>query len=222
MTQNHIAAIGKELELRTDGVQATISLLKEGATIPFIARYRKEATGGLDEVAITAIRDRLNQLEELDARKAAVLKSLETHGHLTDELKTDVLSAPNMVSLEDIYLPYRPKRRTKATIAREKGLEHLALKIMEQTGQDPFQLAADFVDPAKDVITPDDALEGARHIMAEIINEDHGSREQMRDMYFRKGIILSRVVSGRESDGTKYKDYFDWQEPVATAPSPPP
>jgi len=219
MTQNHIAAIGKEFELRTDGVQATISLLKEGATIPFIARYRKEATGGLDEVAITAIRDRLNQLEELDARKAAVLKSLETHGHLTDELKTDVLSAPNMVSLEDIYLPYRPKRRTKATIAREKGLEHLALKIMEQTGQDPFQLAADFVDPAKDVITPDDALEGARHIMAEIINEDHGSREQMRDMYFRKGIILSRVVSGKESDGTKYKDYFDWQEPAATAPS---
>lgn len=219
MTQDHIAAIGKELELRADGVQATIGLLKEGATIPFIARYRKEATGSLDEVAITAIRDRLNQLEELDARKSAVLKSLETHGHLTDELKANVLSAPNMVSLEDIYLPYRPKRRTKATIAREKGLEHLALKIMEQTGLDPFHLAADFVDPEKDVITPDDALEGARHIMAEIINEDHGSREQMRDMYFRKGIILSRVVSGRESDGTKYKDYFDWQEPVATAPS---
>jgi len=219
MTQDHIAAISKELELQKRGVQATVNLLKEGATIPFIARYRKESTGSLDEVAITAIRDRLNQLEELDARKATVLKSLETHGHLTDELKTNVLSAPNMVSLEDIYLPYRPKRRTKATIAREKGLEPLALKIMEQSGLDPFQLAADVVDPEKNITTPDDALEGARHIMAEIINEDYESREKMRDLYFRKGIIHSRVVSGNESAGAKYKDYFDWQEPAATAPS---
>ncbi len=219
MPQDHIAAIAQELELQTGSIQATVNLLKEGATIPFIARHRKEATGSLDEVAITAIRDRLNQLEELDARKAIVLKSLETHGHLTDELKTKVLSAPNMVSLEDIYLPYRPKRRTKATIAREKGLEPLALKIVEQTGLDPFQLAADFVDPEKDVTTLDDALEGARHILAEIINEDHGSREKMRDLYFHKGIIQSRVASGNESAGAKYKDYFDWQEPAATAPS---
>ena len=122
MKQDHIAAIADELTLKSAGVQATVDLLKQEATIPFIARYRKEATGSLDEVAITAIRDRLNQLEELDARKVVVLKSLETHGHLTDELKENVLSASNMAMLEDIYLPFRPKRRTKATIAREKGV----------------------------------------------------------------------------------------------------
>jgi uncharacterized protein len=219
MTQDHISAIADQFTLQPSGVQATVGLLKQGATIPFIARYRKEATGSLDEVAITAIRDRLNQLEELDARKATVLKSLETHGHLTDELKEKVLSAPNMALLEDIYLPYRPRRRTKATIAREKGLEPLALKIMEQTGQDPLQLAAEFVDPEKEVTSSGDALEGARHIMAEIINEDPGAREKMRDLYFRKGIVQSRVTSGKETEGAKYRDYFDWQESAATAPS---
>jgi uncharacterized protein len=196
-----------------------VSLLRQGDTIPFIARYRKEATGSLDEVAITAIRDRLSQLEELDARKAAVLKSLETHGHLTDELKQKVLFAANLALLEDIYLPYRPKRRTKATIARRKGLEPLALKILEQTGQDPLQLAIAFVDLEKEVTSPQDALEGARHIIAEIINEDPGSREKMRALYFKKGFIQSRVASGKETEGAKYRDYFDWQEFAARAPS---
>jgi len=219
MTQDHISAIADELALQSAGVQATVGLLKQGATIPFIARYRKEATGSLDEVAITSIRDRLNQLEELDARKATVLKSLETHGHLTDELKEKVLSAPNMALLEDIYLPYRPRRRTKASIAREKGLELLAMKIMEQTGQDPFQMAAAFVDPEKEVTSVEDALEGARHIMAEIINEDPAAREKIRELYYRKGIVQSRVASGKQTEGAKYKDYFDWQESVATAPS---
>ncbi|MDH3828874.1 MAG: RNA-binding transcriptional accessory protein [Desulfobacterales bacterium] len=200
-------------------MQATVSLLRQGATIPFIARYRKEATGNLDEVAITAIRDRLSQLEELDARKAAVLKSLETHGHLTDELKQKVISAASMALLEDIYLPYRPKRRTKAMIAREKGLEPLALNILEQTEQDPLQLAAEFVDPEKDVVSADDALDGARHIIAEIINEDPASREKMRDLYFTKGSIHARVISGKEAEGAKYRDYFDWQEAAAKAPS---
>ena len=151
MTTGHIATIADELTLPPAGVQTTVTLLRQGDTIPFIARYRKEATGSLDEVDITAIRDRLNQLEELDARKATVLKSLETHGHLTDELKQRVLCAPNLALLEDIYLPYRPKRRTKATMAREKDLEPLALKILEQTGQDPLQLATEFVDPKKEV-----------------------------------------------------------------------
>ena len=219
MTQNHITAIADELTLQPAGVQATVELLKQDATIPFIARYRKEATGSLDEVVITAIRDRLNQLEELDARKAAILKSLETHGHLTDELKQNVLSAPNMAVLEDIYLPFRPKRRTKATIAREKGLEPLALTLMEQTGQDPVRLAAAFVDPEKEVTSAEDALQDARHIMAEIINEDPAAREKMRDLYFTKGLVQSRVASGKETEGAKYRDYFDWQESAATAPS---
>ena len=219
MNQDHIAAIADTLTLQPAGVQAVVELLKQDATIPFIARYRKEATGSLDEVVITAIRDRLNQLEELDARKAAILKSLETHGHLTDELKQNVLSAPNMAVLEDIYLPYRPKRRTKATMAREKGLEPLALSIMEQTGQDPVRLAAEFIDPEKEVASAEDALEAARHIMAEIINEDPVAREKMRDLYFIKGMVQSRVASGKETEGAKYRDYFDWQEPAATTPS---
>ena len=219
MTPDHICGIADEIALQPAAVQATVGLLRQGATIPFIARYRKEATGNLDEVVITAIRDRLSQLEELDARKAAVLKSLETHGHLTDELKQKVISAANMALLEDIYLPYRPKRRTKAMIAREKGLEPLALNILEQTEQDPLELAGEFVDPEKDVISADDALDGARHIIAEIINEDPASREKMRDLYFTKGIIHARVISGKEAEGAKYRDYFDWQEAAAKAPS---
>jgi len=219
MTPDHIRGIADEIALQPAAVQATADLLRQGATIPFIARYRKEATGNLDEVVITAIRDRLSQLEELDARKAAVLKSLETHGHLTDELKQKVISAANMALLEDIYLPYRPKRRTKAMIAREKGLEPLALSILEQTGQDPLEVAGEFVDPEKEVMSTEDALDGARHIIAEIINEDPTAREKMRDLYFTKGIIHARVISGKEAEGAKYRDYFDWQEAAVKAPS---
>ena len=219
MTPDHICGIADEIALQPAAVQSTVDLLRQGATIPFIARYRKEATGNLDEVVITAIRDRLSQLEELETRKAAVLKSLETHGHLTDELKQKVISAANMALLEDIYLPYRPKRRTKAMIAREKGLEPLALSILEQTEQDPLELAGKFVDPEKEVMSTDDALDGARHIIAEIINEDPASREKMRDLYFTKGIINARVISGKEAEGAKYRDYFDWQEAAAKAPS---
>ena len=219
MTTGHISTIANELTLPPAGVKTTVGLLRQGDTIPFIARYRKEATGSLDEVTITAIRDRLHQLEELDTRKAAILKSLESHGHLNDELKQKVISAANLALLEDIYLPYRPKRRTKATIARQKGLEPLALNILEQSGQDPLQLATEFVDSEKGVTSPQAALEGARHIMAEIINEDPASREKMRALYLKKGLIQSRVVSGKETEGAKYRDYFDWQEFAARAPS---
>ena len=162
---------------------------------------------------------KLIQLEELDARREAILKSLEAHGHLTDELQQSVVSADSMAALEDIYLPYRPKRRTKATIAREKGLEPLALSIMQQTRQDPRQLAGAFIESEKDVTSAEDALEGARHIIAEIINENALAREKMRELYFSKGIIVSRVAAGKEGKGAKYRDYFDWQEPAATAPS---
>ena len=149
MEHTHQSTIAKELGINESQVQAVAVLLDKGATIPFIARYRKEATGSLDEVEITSIRDRFNQLKELDNRRETILKSLEKHGHLTDELKGAVFAAETMAILEDIYLPYRPKRRTKATIAMEKGLEPLAKIIFEQKGKDPYVLAANFVDSEK-------------------------------------------------------------------------
>jgi len=219
MQPTHQSTIAKELSINTSQVQAVAVLLEEGATIPFIARYRKEATGSLDEVDITSIRDRLNQLKELDNRRETILKSLEKHGHLTDELKEAVIAAETMVILEDIYLPFRPKRRTKATIAMEKGLEPLAKIIFEQTGKDPNVLAAEFVDSEKNIDSIEDALIGAGHIIAEWINEDSKGREQLRRLYMEKGTIRSIVASEMESKGPKFKDYFDWEEPVAKAPS---
>ncbi|MGA6926497.1 MAG: Tex-like N-terminal domain-containing protein, partial [Desulfosarcina sp.] len=168
---SHIDLIGAETNLSPTQIAAVAKLLEDGATVPFIARYRKEATGSLDEVAVTSIRDRLAQLQELDSRRQAVLKSLEQHGHLTDELNQRVLAAATMNELEDIYLPYRPKRRTRATMAREKGLEPLALAIFAQDGSDPDALAADYLKPDKGVDSIEDALAGARDIMAETINE---------------------------------------------------
>lgn len=219
MTESHVDIIGSELNISLARVRAVADLLAEGATVPFIARYRKEATGSLDETQITAIRDRLNQLAEMDRRREAILASLEKHGHLTDELREKVMAAETMAILEDIYLPFRPKRRTKATIAREKGLEPLAEQIFAQEGIDPEAAAAAFLDPEKQVDTIEDALEGARHIIAETINEDEDARKQLRALFNRKGVIISRVIDGKEAAGAKYKDYFDWQEPAATAPS---
>ncbi len=187
--------------------------------MPFIARYRKEATGTLDEVAITAIRDRLTQLAELDKRREAILKSLEERELLTDELKAALLAAETMAELEDLYLPYRPKRRTRATVAKEKGLEPLALTLFEQAGADPEAEAAAFVDEAKGVATVEDALAGARDIIAEIVNEDAAARAALRDLFARKGVVTSKVVTGKEAEGAKYRDYFEWSEPVASVPS---
>ncbi|MFZ0242242.1 MAG: Tex-like N-terminal domain-containing protein, partial [Desulfobacterales bacterium] len=215
----HIATISAELGLDAGQIEAVAGLLGQGGTVPFIARYRKEATGSLDEVAITAIRDRLHRLAELDERKAAVLKSLETTGHLTAELKERVSAAPTLAVLEDLYLPFRPKRRTKATVAREKGLEPLARDLLEQKGRDPEQLAEAFVDPQKGVESITAALEGARHIIAETINEDPRARERLRDLFLRQGIIRSKVATAKELTGAKFRDYFDWSEPAAKAPS---
>jgi len=219
MNETHIPKIAQELGLISKQVQATADLLNEGATIPFIARYRKEATDSLDEVAITAVRDRLNQLMELDKRREAILKSLEERGQLTDELKEKILSAETMVVLEDIYLPYRPKRRTRATVAKEKGLEPLAQLLFTQDDMDPVTEAAAFVDPEKGVASADDALAGARDIIAEWVNEDQTARARMRDFYSSKAVFKSKVIPEKETEGTKYKDYFDWEEPVNTAPS---
>jgi len=219
MNEAHIPKIARELSLTPKQVQATADLLNEGATVPFIARYRKEITGSLDEVAITTVRDRLNQLMELDKRREAILKSLEERGQLTDELKEKILSAKTMVVLEDIYLPYRPKRRTRATVAKEKGLEPLAQRLFVQDDMDPLAEAAAFVDPEKGVDSAEDALAGACDIIAEWVNEDQTARARMRDFYSSKAVFKSKVIPEKESEGIKYKDYFDWEEPVNTTPS---
>ena len=219
MNTTYISKIAGEIGVQNAQVEAVAVLLSEGATVPFIARYRKEATGTLDEVAITTVRDRLAQLAELDARKETVLKSLEQHGHLTDELKDKVLGAETMTVLEDIYLPYKPKRRTRAIIAKEKGLEPLALLIFDQGGRDIEQAAAAFVNAEKGVESVEDALSGARDIIAEMINEHEQARASLRQLFADKGKFKSTVASGKESEGAKYKDYFEWEEPVAAAPS---
>ena len=219
MNIEHIKLIAREISVPEAGVLAVAELLSEDATVPFIARYRKEKTGSLDEVVITDIRDRLIQLHERDARKDAILKSLEKQGVLTDELKLKLDMAVTVAELEDIYLPYKPKRRTRATMAREKGLEPLAMEIFEQKINDPHTLAASFVDPEKGVETAEDALAGARDIIAEMVSENSGVRAELRQLFIDKGVIQSTVDKGKEDAGKKYQDYFDWKEPVKTAPS---
>ncbi|RJQ77151.1 MAG: RNA-binding transcriptional accessory protein [Desulfobacteraceae bacterium] len=219
MNAQHISTISIELSILPRQAEAVADLLAESATIPFIARYRKEATGSLDEVQITAIRDRLTQLAELESRREAVLASLEKHGHLSDELKEKVLAAQTMTVLEDIYLPYRPKRRTKATVAKEKGLEPLALALMAQEGRDPLQAAQTYIDVEKGVASAEEALEGARHILAETVNEDETARARLRAFFAERAVIHSKVIEGKENEGAKFKDYFDWQEPARSVPS---
>ncbi|GAB62979.1 MAG: RNA-binding transcriptional accessory protein [Candidatus Jettenia sp.] len=219
MNEAHIIKIASELHLAPKQVRGTALLLDEGATVPFIARYRKEATGSLDEVAITTIRDRLIQLADLDKRRDAIVKALEERGQLTDELKEKLIAAESLAVLEDIYLPYRPKRRTRATIAREKGLEPLAKLIFDQDARDPATEATAFVNSEKGVDSGEDALAGARDIIAEWINEDQTARTKMRDLYTNSGIFKTKVIPGKEEEGIKYKDYFDWEEPVSEAPS---
>jgi len=220
MKEKYIQKIANELNLQNKQVESTAFLISEGATVPFIARYRKEATGSLDEVAITAIRDRLNQLEELDKRREAILSSLIERNLLTDELKEKIEQAETMATLEDIYLPFRPKRRTRATIAKEKGLEPLAQIIyLQQDDIDPFAEAEKYIDEEKDLKTVDDVLQGARDIIAEWINEDQDTRAKLRELFAIKGVFKSRVIPGKEAEGIKYKDYYNWEEPVISAPS---
>ena len=214
-----IPQIARELHLVQNQVLATAALLDDGATVPFIARYRKEATASLDEVAITSIRDRLAQLRELRDRREAILASLEERGLLTEELRKAVLSAESMAALEDIYLPYRPKRRTRATIAREKGLEPLALQIWDQREFDVDVAAVAYVDPESGVENVEDALAGVRDIIAEWVSEDTTARREMRRLFWSQGTFSSKVISGRDSEAAKYRDYFDWEEPVAGMPS---
>jgi protein Tex len=220
MNEEHIAKVAAELRLRPAQVQTAAQLFAEGATVPFIARYRKEATGNLDEVALTVIRDRLTQLAELDQRRQAVLESLAERSLLNDQLKAAIESAPTISALEDLYLPYRPKRRTRAAMAREKGLEPLAdLLFRHQAGTDPAKESLAFLNPEKGVATTEDALAGARDILAERVSEDAAARSKMRDFYRRKASVRAKVISGKELEGAKFKDYFDWNEPASTIPS---
>jgi len=219
MEGKYFEKISRELGLSISQVEATAALIGEGATVPFIARYRKEATGSMDEVAVAAVRDRLAQLAELDKRREAILKSLEEQGVLTDELKANVNAAENLTALEDIYLPFRPKRRTRATMAREKGLLPLAELIFAQDGVDPMAEAAVYINPEKGVNNSIEALAGARDIIAEWVSEDQAARARMRELFNLKGSLRSKVQKGKEEDGAKYRDYFDWEEPVSSAPS---
>jgi uncharacterized protein len=220
LSREHVIKIASELTLRPQQVTATAELLDGGATIPFIARYRKEVTGSLDEVAVTAIRDRLNQLKELDDRRQSIIKSLEERELLTDELKEKIMQAETMTVLEDIYLPYRPKRRTRATIAREKGLESLAEMIFAQDpAVNPAVEAEAFIDESKGVGSAEDALAGARDIIAEWVSEEQTSRAMIRELFSKKGLFQTKVLKDKEEEGRKYEDYFDSSEPVAKAPS---
>ncbi len=219
MSDAYVPKIAGELGLNAGGVAAAIKLFGEDATIPFVARYRKEATGGLDEVALGKIRERLAQLKELDTRREAILKSLTERNLLTPELKAKIDGAETLSRLEDIYLPFRPKRRTRATVAKEKGLEPLADKIYEQGSDDPVVLAAAYLSEEKGVRTAEEALAGARDVIAERVSEDEQARARLRALFAAKGVFQSKVLTGKETEGVKFKDYFDWKEPAAKAPS---
>lgn len=211
--------IADDLKVDTKQVKATVDLLDEGATVPFISRYRKEVTGSLDEVQVLAIKTEIERLRQLEQRRESILKSIDGQGKLTEELKEKILAADTLSKLEDLYLPYKPKRRTKATIAREKGLEPLAQLILEQKNNDVFTEALNYVSKEKEVENPEDALQGARDIIAEIISEDAIVREGLRKLFKETAIVKSRVIKGKEEEGEKFEDYFEWEEKLANCPS---
>ncbi|MEI8233479.1 MAG: Tex family protein [Verrucomicrobiota bacterium] len=220
----HLEILTRELTLQPRQVMATALLLKEGATVPFIARYRKEVTGTLDEVAIAAIRDRMESLATLDARRDAIVKSLDERKLLTAELQKAVAAAETLTALEDIYLPYRPKKRTRATIAKEQGLEPLADLLFTQAPDlDPRAAAEPFLEKAKTaeppLTTPEAALAGARDILAERFSDDKEARARLRAVYQSESTLTSKVFPGKETEGAKFSDYFDWSEPASKSPS---
>lgn len=212
-----IDIIAKEVGAAPDRVRNVVNLLEGGATVPFVARYRKEATGSMDEVAIGNIKELYAKLTALLQRKATVVATIEELGKMTPELKKRIDACFDAVELEDIYLPYKPKRRTRATVARERGLEPLADVIWLQQTADVKGRARMFVNA--DVPTVEDAIAGASDIIAERVSEDEGARNAMRRLFARRGEVVSRVVKGKEPDGIKYSDYYEWQEPVARVSS---
>lgn len=219
INETYAKIIAAELQLAAGVVLNTINLLDSGATIPFIARYRKEMTGSMDEVAIAAVRDRLQQLKDLDARRSAIIKSLTEQEKLTPELEDAIAGAATMAELEDIYLPYKPKRKTRATIAREKGLEPLAMMILSQRYDDIDLRARKFLDHEKGVDSAEEAIQGACDIIAEIVNEDGPTRRRIRSLFQRESTMVSKVVKGKEQEGINFQIYYDFREPLKRMPS---
>ena len=213
----HIKIIAQKFQLHDWQVENTLRLLDDGATIPFISRYRKEVTGSLDEVQLAGIRDEYERLRELDKRKEAVIKSIEEQEKMTPELLSRINDVQTISQLEDLYLPYRPKRRTRASVAREKGLEPLALWLLEQTQGAPEDEAEKYLNDKVENVS--DALNGAHDIIAEMISENEQVRGKMRILYERDAVISSRVVKGKEEEGNKFSDYFDWSESLRRCPS---
>ena len=203
-----VKIIAKELGFAPEKVKNVIELLEGGATVPFISRYRKEATGSMDEVAVGNVKDMHEKLKALMQRKETVITTIEEQGKLTPELKKRIDECFDAVELEDIYLPYKPKRRTRATMAKERGLEPLADAIFLQQINDVNGRARAFIN--KEVPTVEDAIAGACDIIAERVSEDEGARTTVRRLFSRFGVIASKVVKGKEGDGIKYSDYYDW------------
>ena len=211
--------IASQLNLGVRQVEKTIELLEAGATVPFIARYRKEATGNLNEVQIAAIRDLLLKLKEIDKRRTAILQSIEEQGKLTPELRASIEQASTMTDLEDLYLPYKPKRKTRASVAVERGLQPLADALQKQYKCSVEQLAMPFVNEAKGVENVDDALAGARDIIAERVSEDIAARNRVRNIFRRSAMLSSKVVKAKEEEAGKFQSWFDWKENAMRAPS---
>lgn len=211
--------IAQEFNVSTRVAENVIKLLGEGATVPFIARYRKEMTNTMNEETVADIKKRLEQLDELEKRKEFVLKSIAEQEKLTPELEKNINNAETLQDVEDLYLPYKPKRRTKAEIARQKGLEPLARMIMSQNSDDVNGMAKRFINKEKDVNNEADALQGACDIMAEWISESINGRNRIRKIYHKDGVISSTLVKGKEEEAQTYKQYFDFKEPIAKAPS---
>lgn len=219
MKLEYAGLIARETGFHIKAVENTLKLLSDGATIPFIARYRKEWTGGLDEVEISSIRDRVLKLAELDKRRDTVLNTIREQGKLTPELESRILQAQSLAEIEDLYLPYKPKRKTRASIARERGLEPLAKMIMVQHDRDVQSMAQRFVNPKLEVNTLEEALAGARDIIAEWVNENAHARQRIRFLFTREGVLHSKVAKNKEEEAVKYRDYYSWEEPVSKIPS---
>ncbi|MEQ1671474.1 MAG: Tex-like N-terminal domain-containing protein, partial [Hyphomicrobium sp.] len=211
--------IAKELNVQTAQVTAAVDLLSEGATVPFIARYRKEKTGGLDDTQLRKLEERLGYLTELEDRRAAVLKSITEQGKLTPELQRALNAADSKVDLEDLYAPYKPKRRTKAQIAREAGLEPLAGALHGNPALEPSKEAVRFIDAEKGVADIKAALDGARSILIERIGENAKLVGDLRQWLWANGVITSKVRKGRQADGAKFSDYFDFSQAIRDMPS---
>lgn len=213
----HTDIIAKSLNISPKQVENTIHLFAEGATIPFIARYRKEATNGLDEVQIAAIQKEQKRLEEVDKRRESILKSIEEQGKLTGELKQKIEASWEMTELEDLYLPYKRKRKTRASVAKERGLEPLAQIIMEQKSHLIESLAEKYI--SEEVPTIEDALQGARDVIAELINEDQQARNSVRQVFKRAATVKTKIARGKEEEGKQYQDYFEFEESLQKIPS---